>query len=514
MKRLFQILFTGYLVLSLALGFCDTYLSFSLTVIILYVSIFVYNKQHRWISIPHKAIGSRKCTIPTESLNAYKSLFLYFTIVFTLFLMYWLAYYPGGFNLDAYGQWLQAHGLMQYNDWHPFTSTLIIQLFLCVHDSFAFYIFSQIVLSTIAISFLLYSIQIAGVNHKLLIALAIYIGINPVVAMNTICMTKDVQFTIFSILFTACSIRILSTNALWLNSWQHLSGFSIVSIMMILVRHNGILFVITAFICLLALYKPYRRKISSAALLIFMVCFFVKGPVAFLLQVEPHENILGEISGIPMGMMGNALTIDQVHLPESVQEFLYQIADKELWYQYYLTGEWDSCKWIFGGTEVLKNNTIFDVLIHTISTIVHCPQACYESFQENTKMVWSLFGSQINWMPYVYIEPNEFNIVESAFPFFHTITNYIISLMQLPILSSFFWHPGFLLAIALGIWLIIRQQHFQKNVLLLAPIFVYTVGAMFLLSSPNIRYIYFIMVLIPPIILYMSFQVCVQFMEE
>ncbi len=59
--------------------------------------------------------------------------------------LFWFAYYPGFFNLDADGQWLQVHGLIPYSDWHPLGSTLLIQLVLSIHDSLEFYIAVQLV---------------------------------------------------------------------------------------------------------------------------------------------------------------------------------------------------------------------------------------------------------------------------------------------------------------------------------------------------------------------------------
>ena len=51
---------------------------------------------------------------------------LYFVIILFGSCIYWFAYFPGGFNLDAYGQWSQAHGVLPYNDWHCFVSTVIV----------------------------------------------------------------------------------------------------------------------------------------------------------------------------------------------------------------------------------------------------------------------------------------------------------------------------------------------------------------------------------------------------
>ena len=59
---------------------------------------------------------------------------------------YWLAYYPGGFNLDALGQWDQAHGYWELDNWHPIITTIIYWGLTRISDTLAFCIFSQILL--------------------------------------------------------------------------------------------------------------------------------------------------------------------------------------------------------------------------------------------------------------------------------------------------------------------------------------------------------------------------------
>ncbi len=217
--------------------------------------------------------------------------FAYFFLILLFSVIYWLGDFPGGFNLDAYGQWLQAHGMMQYNDWHPVISTLLIQLILSIHDSFAFYIAVQIIAFSAAAAYLLCCIQKQGVDSGILLGVALYIGLNPAVGLNTICMTKDAQFTILVTILTGSLIRIVATDGEWLHRNVHLMGISVLSLLVLLIRHNGLLFIVPAFFLLL-LYKAPRIKIMASFALVFMMFGLVKGPI-FLPPTHPGRNDTG-----------------------------------------------------------------------------------------------------------------------------------------------------------------------------------------------------------------------------
>lgn len=123
----------------------------------------------------------------------------------------------------------------------------------------------------------------------------------------------------------------------------------------------------------------------------------VKGPIERSLNVTPHSNTVGESIGIPMSIMSNALVNDPDNLPKDVHEFLNQIADDRDWREYYITGEWDSCKWEFGGIELLQDAHLSDILTKAAETIIACPQASYESIRENTRIFWQVIGDSTNW---------------------------------------------------------------------------------------------------------------------
>ena len=66
---------------------------------------------------------------------------------------------------------------------------------------------------------------------------------------------------------------------------------------------------------------------------------------------------------------------------------------KYLWHEKYILGEWDSCKWEFGGTELFKGDSIKEFIFKFISTIIASPNVAYQAIRENTRVVWQVFGN-------------------------------------------------------------------------------------------------------------------------
>ena len=63
---------------------------------------------------------------------------LLFIISFSGNALYWFAYFPGGLNLDAYGQWMQINGDLPLNNWHPFFLTVIYWVLTRIINRFAY----------------------------------------------------------------------------------------------------------------------------------------------------------------------------------------------------------------------------------------------------------------------------------------------------------------------------------------------------------------------------------------
>ena len=479
-----------------ALSVCNHYQSFLILCPAIAIAIYILLRQRNNIELFH---------YQPYTYNRIHPLW-YFIIIFGFSIFWWLAYYPGDFNLDAYGQWDQAHGIAPFSDWHPLTSTLWIKAIIFFYDSMPFYIFIQIILFSTVCSCLLHVLQKYTLSAKGCLVLAFYIGFNPAIGLNTIAVTKDAQFTIIAILYFVCLLKIYYSEGNAIKKYSFIICFSIVSAFLVLLRHNGLLLVLPAYIFLFLLYRPYIRWIMISLICSILIVFLIKMPISQKLHVSPHDNPLGEAVGIPMGIMANAFVHEPDKLPDDVQSFMLSIATEEEWQKHYITGEWDSCKWVFGGIGLLQNESPAKILSLTYKTIITCPQYSYESFRMNTRIVWNPLITDNSWVPETFVSTNDYGISNHPIPFFANIARLIISFSLLPCISCLFWNTGFVLALLFLFICLYRRISDIRLVLLFLPFVCLWLGTMLLLSGPNYRYFYSSAIIGFPLISIVSFS--------
>ena len=423
-----------------------------------------------------------------------------FAIVFSGQLIYWLGCYPGGFNLDAYGQWDQAHGLMPLNNWHPLFTTMIYWTITRIYDSFSFCIFIQILLFSLSVSYLYAVLLKIGASKTAVISATVYTGLNPAIGLNNVCLYKDVYFTIALIWMTVFLVRIVESGGKWLEKTFHIILLTADLSCMAFIRHNWV-FCFVGLIMTAALV--YRKQVKRIAIVLLTTVFFVaavQGPVFSLLNIRKHSNTVGEIVGVPMAAMANVFVTEYENTPEDVKSFLESIADAEEWKEKYILGEWDSCKWEFGGIDLFKEQSIKTFIKLFIESVIAAPDAVYKSVRENTRVVWQVVGNA-EWNTWVYIEDNDYGITPSPNRFFEKISDWLLKCSLTIFGTALCWNIGVPnLILVLIIWLAVRRKEYEK-LIFSVPILTYNLLTMFLLCGPSHRYFYFNSVLILPIII-------------
>lgn len=164
-----------------------------------------------------------------------------------------IAYYPGGMNLDAVGQWwqVQDHFL---DDWPPFMSTIIIFLVSKIWNNFAFYIFVQLMAFSFSMGFLSFQLDKYGIPRILNNIFMLYVGLSPATLTIVTCMYKDTQFAVLAVLITCFLVAIYNTKGEWLNKKTNIILLVISLTTITFVRHNGFFFSVPV-ILLLFTYK-------------------------------------------------------------------------------------------------------------------------------------------------------------------------------------------------------------------------------------------------------------------
>lgn len=441
--------------------------------------------------------GRKAITEPTKAGKKY-GIVLSFIIFWILFLgntIYWMAYFPGGFNLDAYGQWMQVKGDLPLNNWHPAFVTGIYWGLTRIRDSLAFCIFVQLILFSISLAYLLYIIGRTTRKWHAVFMTAIMISINPAICLNNVCLTKDVYFTIEIIWTIIILLRIYLEDGECLRG-RFLLILVIISVVQVLTRHNAVLYVLPMLISVGIIWKNKAKSLIVVVTTVLVSSIVIEGPIYSLLNIDPHYNPSGEVIGVPMSIMANALVEDPEHIPKDVEAFLLNIADYEMWKTQYITGEWDSIKWDIE-TDLLENVQLSDITCKAVKTIYKCPRASIHSLMWNTRIIWQVIG-KAEWNTDVYIEDNIYGIREQPNKTCLRIVESIISISESFLGSTVVWNlGGYLLAF---LWLIYFYcKGNKKKGIFIIPLFTYTLFTTCLLSGPNYRYFYYIPVLFIPI---------------
>ncbi len=436
----------------------------------------------------------------SKTVSSIKFYVITFLIIFLGQMLYWFAFYPGGFNLDALGQWDQIHGYMQLNNWHPVFTTGCYWLLTRIYDNFAFCIFAQLLIFSVSVAYLLLSLYRLNISKSLLIAVAIYISLNPAIGMNNVCLFKDVPFTIALVWIITMVIKVIESKGTWLKSVYHLGCFIFNLVAITLIRHNGIFYIIPLLLCIAVLYRHDIKRILSIILTYVIVFMMIQCPLFTALSVEQHSNLTGEVVGIPMAIMANAFIVDYENTPDDVKEFLISIADNAEWNEKYELGEWDSCKWDFGGIDLFQGESIEKFIRLTLSTLISAPEAAYQSIRENTRVVWQILGFA-EWDTWVYIEDNEYGISEGPNRLCSKIVDRILD-FSMSLSGTFLcWNIGVPNALLMFLILLIVVRREYEKLTYCLPVVFYNLLTMLLLCGPSHRYFYFNSVLILPIAL-------------
>ena len=414
-------------------------------------------------------------------------------------MVYYGAYYPGGFNLDAYGQWDQVHGNMQWDNWHPIITSFIYWILTRIQDDLGFCILVQIIIFTFSFVCLIYQMSKIGVKSWVLIAISVITAVNPAIGTNNVCLIKDVYFSIAVLWSVIITIRIVTSKGEWLNSNKRHCVYLILTLaFIVMVRHNGIIYMIPLCLSIIVIYRNTWKRVVIGFIVALLIAIFVETGFLGMISVRKHSNVDAEMVGIPMAAMVNSYINDYDEVPDEVRELLEKIADKDTWSDMYYLGEWDSCRWDVDGDEIIKDLGALNVWKLFIKTARACPETTYYSIAENTRIVWQLVG-EVYWNPYVYIEyPNIYGIHEEHNLVCENIVNRILWISyQVPI-SSFVWNTGVLIILLLGAGILAIVSGKRSTYILLIPAFCYMAGIILLLCGPNFRYFYFEQVIFLP----------------
>lgn len=476
------------------------YFLFSVVIIFL-LSVIICPKVIRLVS----KIGISSSSSAGELGGKKKILFnaIFFVVPLICFLIYYFAFYPGGFSIDSLSQYEQAIG-NSYNDWHPVIQTLFaFKLPLTLTGGWAgSIVLFQILCFSAALWYSLVTI-LKHTNLKYAVAAMMFMLLNPYVGYIVMYPWKDVSFAIGSLILISCSLNIFFTKGKWITKPLNMAVFIIVSVLTAMFRHNAILFVFPLLFAVIFFVTKKRGLIMCLSVLALLAG--IKYPLFTIMNVESPDQRQVETLGLPMTIIGAAVAHDPDALDEEIIDFAYRVAPKEVWEEEFKSGSYNSIKW-HGKTDnyVIEEYGAIKILKMTAKCMVSSPLTTVDSLIRLTGasyVPYDVYDSAIK----PYIASNTIGLTEQG--------NTILQTLVLAWNNSVQKIIGFIfnLGIAHLILIVVMLSKCKLNkfkdwrkIFFAVPVFAYNYGTSLLLTGYGDppRFFFYTLILLPVILIF------------
>lgn len=438
---------------------------------------FVIHRLER-ISIPEPAQEKPK--------EKRRFLIVVFIVTLIFFLASYAAYYPGFFTADSVEQFEQVvDPSVPLNDWHPVFQTLFaIKLPLTLTGGWiGSIILFQIILVSLAIGYAAATLyEYAGRTFALVSV--VYILLNTWTAVLFTFAWKDVTFAIGALFALSFAVNIYFTDGEWIKAPAHAILYALAIAFTTLARHNAILF--TAPLMIASLFHM-RGKIR----LILPVCaialiLIVRIPIYSALNVEAPGYRQVEKLGLPMNIIGSAVTYTPEKLDDEVLDFAYKIAPRDEWENSFKYGDFNHVK--FNHWDNLQNIEDYGtarVLKMALRCLVKSPVASLKGLISLTDPVYTLFDDY-GITSIASIKNNPYGLNTKGIAPLRKILNLLVKVGPCALLPHLFQYVGvMMLALVACVLAKCRLNRWAdwKRILLVLPVFAYNFGTMLLLSA-------------------------------
>lgn len=457
--------------------------------LLIFIALFVI--AYRLTKIIFRFLKKIKIT-KGESFKSKKQKLRAFLIIFFACLavvaIWLLAYWPGAFSSDSYGQYVQA-STGNYVDWHPVLHTfLFFTIPLKVFHSLSAVVVCQAIFFSLIVAYAIYSIVVVAGRRWGLLSFAL-IMLNPIVLDELMYPWKDVGFGILALLSVVFSLHIFITKGDWAKKTWKMILFGIVLACMSIFRHNGILFSLPL---LVALFFFINWKQWVKLFVAFAAFFFiVKVPFYSILNVTPPDKRASETVGMPLTIIAGVVKNAPEKIDDSLADFVYSIAPQERWNECVI-GNFNSIKW--GGVDLspVEEAGVFGTLKMSLRAVWDSPADAMLAFVKMSGVVYFTEGNTGYYIiPDTATEIRKIIDVNDETSFLKDFVTAYRKVVEGSILKYIEYVGVAVLAMVLFIlgkctW----SKGGWKKILLCSPVLFYSFGTMFFLTGPETRFFY------------------------
>lgn len=431
---------------------------------------------------------------------------LAFIISLTIFFLYFVAYFPGGFSGDQLNQYMQTI-TDDYNDWHNVLHTLMFfKLPLLIFNGWigSLLIFQNILFSGV-IAYMVYAIS-KHANGLYAVLAFIFIIFNPLTRNMASYVFKDTAFAMGALLLMTYVFNIVFSNGKWCCNVRNVVFLIAALVITTFMRHNAILFTFPVLIVIL--FLTTKKRFFTVLVSFILACTFIKFPLYSVLDVQQPGSRRIESLGLPLSVIGAVAKYNPDALDTETEQFVYKLATKEEWQKYYSYTGFNSIKFsehanVDEMSKVIDQEGVLKILSHTMKCFINSPVVSAKAVFSLTDPLYSLQNLS---PPYLVPQTvsNDLNIQYGGNA---KIKNYLVKIDNL---TNFLFPHLFTLSIMnyLIILLVcskcrLATKYGLKRAAIALPTLSYNFGTMLLLTGSwdCCRFFYYTFIIIPILII-------------
>ncbi len=332
---------------------------------------------------------------PEEDMR--KELILYGFILLIVFVLSFLVWYPAVINADITSQWRQVQ-TGNYSNWHPVVQTILfLKLPTLIYNHYiSCTIFQMLFIGTILLYFCIF-LRKYFLSKKGTILVLLLIVLNPSFSKMSMFLIKDIAFSWLLFLGTLISIEIVLTKGKWIEKISHKILFVLMSLGIMLFRHNGIISIFCLLVFLILIYKKDRKFYLIVGILLFLFRFLLYGPIYHQLGIA-SDGGKSEMIGVPLNQIAYIYHQNVKMTPEELDLF-DKLAPKKKWEEKYRPGNFNTLKFDDDIRPVFipwVNENFNDLIKLYIKYAMKYPDKYLRAYLNVTSSIWTIRNDSIH----------------------------------------------------------------------------------------------------------------------
>lgn len=218
-----------------------------------------------------------------------------FILIFTVYLLLLLKFYPGILTFDSYNELSQVQGILPLMNNHSILHTEVLMIFYKIGNIFNsvnlgvfLYMLFQISLMSFVFSYVLKFMAKHKVPVLIRILSLLFFMFHPIIIIYSICLWKDIFFSLSIIIFTILIYYLTKDNNYFMNK-KNIIIFGVISLLVMYLRNNGLYVVFITFIVLYIKYRKSIKRILSVFVSIIMLYFISKTIIFNVFNIKGVE---------------------------------------------------------------------------------------------------------------------------------------------------------------------------------------------------------------------------------